>query len=86
MIPLTEIFTYVDDFCKIFEDRIKEFAIENSHKIKRNRAFNMSISEILIMFHKVIFNNKERDEESISRCRKEVTTYCEWTGRLSVLT
>jgi hypothetical protein len=54
MIPLTEIFTHVDDFCKIFEEKIKEFAIENSYKRKRNKPLRMNLSEIItimIMFH-----------------------------------
>jgi len=54
MIPLVEIFAYVDDFCKIFEEKMKEFAIENSCKKKRNKPMNMSISEIMtimIIFH-----------------------------------
>jgi len=47
MIPLTEIFAYVDDFCKIFEEKIQKFAIENSKKKTRNRPMRMSLSEIM---------------------------------------
>jgi hypothetical protein len=53
VIPLVEIFSYIDDFCKIFEDKMKEFVIGNSYKKKRNKPMNMSLSEIMtisIMF------------------------------------
>jgi hypothetical protein len=53
MIPLVEIFVHIDDFCKIFENNMKGFAIETSCKKKRNKPMRMTLSEImtiLIMF------------------------------------
>jgi hypothetical protein len=38
MIPLTEIFTYVDEFCKIFEDRIKELENRSSSPPKKTES------------------------------------------------
>ena len=54
MIPLVEIFTHIDDFCNIFEEKFKAFIIENSNKKKRNKPMRMSLSEIMtiiVMFH-----------------------------------
>jgi hypothetical protein len=47
MLPLEEIFTYVDDFCKLFENDIKRFLVENNYKKKRNRPMRMYLSEII---------------------------------------
>lgn len=50
---LTEIFCYIDDFCKQFEERGEKFFLDNPDK-KRKRACNMSLSEImciLVLFH-----------------------------------
>jgi hypothetical protein len=54
MIPLTEIFCYIDDFCKFFERKIAENALTSSQKKKRGKPCSMALSEIMtivIMFH-----------------------------------
>ena len=51
---ITEIFYSVDEFCKQIEPQFKKKAIGEDGKKRRNRAFEMSDSEIitiLILFH-----------------------------------
>jgi hypothetical protein len=43
IILLVEIFTYVDDFCKVFEIEIHKFAIKNNYKKRRDRSIRMCI-------------------------------------------
>lgn len=53
MIPLTEIFCVIDDFCKQFEQEASSYILPNPQR-KRARACNMCLSEImtiLVMFH-----------------------------------
>ena len=53
MLQLEEIFCYLDDFCKIFENIIKAKSLPNS-KQKRGKKPGLCLSEImtiLIMFH-----------------------------------
>lgn len=53
MIPLTEIYCLIDDFCKEFESFIEKNGLQDPNR-KRNRSFSMSLSEvmtILVMFH-----------------------------------
>lgn len=53
MIPLVEIFCFIDDFCKYFEKLAAGTRLSNP-KRKRNRRFRMSLSEImtiLVLFH-----------------------------------
>jgi hypothetical protein len=47
MLPLEEIFTYIDDFCKLFGNEIKSFLVEDNNKRKRNRPMRMHLSEII---------------------------------------
>ncbi len=53
MIPLVEIFCFIDDFCKHFEEFMLSKGLEDPNR-KRQRAFSMTLSEvmtILVMFH-----------------------------------
>ena len=59
MIDVTTLFCKVDDFCIGYEAEIKKKILENN-QIKRDRANNMSISEmmtIIILFHQSGFRN-----------------------------
>lgn len=54
MIPLTEIFCCIDDFCKLFEGEMKKISLSASSSKKKKRACRLSLSElmtILVMFH-----------------------------------
>ena len=46
MIPLEEIFCFIDDFCKGFEQYSKGYFLGNPAR-KRKRACHMSLSEIM---------------------------------------
>jgi IS5 family transposase len=50
MIPLTEIFCFIDDFCKHFESEMRKISLPNK---KRNRPCRLSLSEIMTII--VIF-------------------------------
>ena len=53
MIPLVEIFCFIDDFCKYFEKLVEGTRLSNP-KRKRYRRFRMNLSEImtiLVLFH-----------------------------------
>jgi hypothetical protein len=53
MLPLTEIFCFIDDFCKQFETAHASMLLENENK-QRDRPFQMVHSEImtiLVCFH-----------------------------------
>jgi len=51
MVPLLEIYTYIDDFCKVFEQELQKNALPRS-KLKRKSRMSLSeIMTILIMFH-----------------------------------
>lgn len=53
MIPLTEIFCLIDDFCKLFEQKQKNYILPNPDG-KRNKPCSISLSElitIVVMFH-----------------------------------
>lgn len=53
MIPLEEIFCFIDDFCKLFDKKSQGYFLESSTK-KRKKACQMSLSEIMmieVMFH-----------------------------------
>jgi hypothetical protein len=53
MIPLTEIFCLIDDFCKYFESKQKHYILPNLAR-KRRKPCSMSLSEIIaivVMFH-----------------------------------
>lgn len=53
MIPLTEIFCLIDDFCKHFDETQKGFLLPNPKRKRKSRC-NMSCSEIMTiitMFH-----------------------------------
>lgn len=55
-----EIFVKADDFCKEFDVEIKKHLLENNGRKSRNRACNLSDSEIisiLILFHYGQFTN-----------------------------
>lgn len=50
---ITEIFCSIDDFCKVFEPAFRKKLVSDGKK-HRNRAFSMSMSEILtitVLFH-----------------------------------
>jgi hypothetical protein len=50
---LTEIFCQIDDFCNLFDKKLKRFLLTNPNK-KRQRACKLSLSEVmtvLILFH-----------------------------------
>ena len=50
---LTEIFCYIDDFCKSFEGKNRVFILPNPNK-KRRKPCHISLSEIMtimILFH-----------------------------------
>jgi Transposase DDE domain len=52
MIPLTEIFTMIDDYCKIFDENMEGLMLPNPQR-KRKRPCRISLSEIMtiiIMF------------------------------------
>lgn len=52
MIPLLEIYCFIDDFCKDFDQKSDKYFLANPNR-KRNRACMMSLSEImtiLVMF------------------------------------
>lgn len=46
MIPLTEIFCHIDDFCKHFNDQVNPYLLPNPSR-KRSRPCKMSLSEIM---------------------------------------
>ena len=53
MIPLEEIFCFIDDFCKQFEQEQSKHLLSNPNR-KRKKPCQMSLSEImtiLVMFH-----------------------------------
>lgn len=53
MAPLTEIFCFIDDFCKIFEEIRQHRSLGRAGR-QRNRAYKMTLSEvmtILVTFH-----------------------------------
>jgi hypothetical protein len=53
MAPLTEIFCFIDDFCKYFEQVTNRRSLSNPER-KRQRTYRMSLPEImtiLVMFH-----------------------------------
>jgi hypothetical protein len=59
MIPLIEIFCFIDDFCKQFEQLMLSKGLEDGSR-KRQRSFSMSLSEvmtILVMFHLSHYRN-----------------------------
>jgi len=46
MVPLEEIFCFIDDFCKLFENAQKGYLLPNP-KRKRNKPCRLSLSEIM---------------------------------------
>jgi len=46
MVPLEEIFCFIDDFCKLFENAQKGYLLPNP-KRKRNKLCRLSLSEIM---------------------------------------
>ena len=53
MIPLTEIFCAIDDFCKYFDNEQGKYILPK-HRRKRRRACSTSLSEVMtivVMFH-----------------------------------
>jgi hypothetical protein len=53
MIPLTEIFCLIDDFCKYFDTKQRKYLLPHSNR-KRNKPCSISLSEIItivVMFH-----------------------------------
>jgi len=53
MIPLTEIFCLIDDFCKHFDQVQRNYVLPNPNR-KRNKPCTISLSElitIIVMFH-----------------------------------
>lgn len=53
MIPLTEIFCFIDDFCKHFEAYVEQKGLKDPNR-KRKRSCSMSVSEIMtiiVLFH-----------------------------------
>jgi IS5 family transposase len=47
MVPLTEIFVYLDDFCNLFNEIKPKNLITNDGKKQRNRERSMTISEMM---------------------------------------
>lgn len=46
MIPLTEIFCHIDDFCTYFDEQSQSYLLPNPNR-KRNRLCTLSLSEIM---------------------------------------
>jgi hypothetical protein len=54
MVPLTEIFVFIDDFCKLFVEYTQQILVTNAQSKKRKRLRQISLSEIMtiiVLYH-----------------------------------
>lgn len=71
---ITAIFCSIDDFCKVFEPAMRQRQLEDGSK-RRNRAFKMSMSEVLtitVLFH--VSNYRNFKHYYMSHVQKNLTS------------